>query len=106
MTQAGLVRQTDAVFFDVDFTLIYPGPVFQGVGYRRFCDGHGIIVDEKRFDGAVRAALADLEDAGHLYHDDIFIRYTRRIIEGMGGTGGDDAQGGQTRDQAGHLNLR
>jgi HAD superfamily hydrolase (TIGR01509 family) len=78
------------VFFDVDFTLIYPGPAFQGVGYRRFCAAHGIAVDEERFDGAVRAALADLEDAGHHYHDDIFIRYTRRIIEGMGGAGGDD----------------
>ena len=29
--------QTRAVFFDVDFTLIYPGPVFQGEGYRAFC---------------------------------------------------------------------
>jgi len=27
---------TSAVFFDVDFTLIYPGPTFQGEGYRRF----------------------------------------------------------------------
>ena len=37
----------------------------------------------------MREALADLEDAGHRYHDDIFIRYTRRIIEGMGGSGSD-----------------
>ena len=26
---------TRAVFFDVDFTLIYPGPMFRGEGYRR-----------------------------------------------------------------------
>lgn len=83
-------RRTDVVFFDVDFTLIYPGPTFQGVGYRRFCAAHGISVDEAHFDGAVRAALADLEDAGHLYDDDIFVRYTRRIIEGMGGRGAED----------------
>jgi HAD superfamily hydrolase (TIGR01662 family) len=89
MTLSGPLRRTDAVFFDVDFTLIYPGPAFQGVGYRRFCAAHGISVDEERFDAAVRQALADLEEAGHLYHDDIFIRYTRRIIEGMGGTGSD-----------------
>jgi HAD superfamily hydrolase (TIGR01662 family) len=89
MTRAASLRRTDAVFFDVDFTLIYPGPAFQGVGYRRFCAAHGIVVDEERFDGAVRDALADLEDAGHLYHDDIFIRYTRQIIVGMGGTGSD-----------------
>jgi HAD superfamily hydrolase (TIGR01662 family) len=83
-------RRTDAVFFDVDFTLIYPGPTFQGEGYRRFCSSHGIHVDETRFDGAVREALADLEQAGHLYDDDIFIRYTRRIVEGMGGRGEDE----------------
>jgi HAD superfamily hydrolase (TIGR01509 family) len=90
MTPPPLLRRTDAVFFDVDFTLIYPGPAFQGTGYRRFCAAHGISVEEERFDAAVRQALADLEDAGHLYNDDIFIRYTRRIIEGMGGTGNDD----------------
>jgi HAD superfamily hydrolase (TIGR01509 family) len=89
MTPPALLRRTDAVFFDVDFTLIYPGPAFQGTGYRRFCAAHGISVEEERFDAAVRQALADLEDAGHQYNDDIFIRYTRRIIEGMGGTGSD-----------------
>jgi HAD superfamily hydrolase (TIGR01662 family) len=77
------------VFFDVDFTLIYPGPTFQGEGYRRFCASHGIAVDEAHFDGAVRAALDDLDRAGHVYDDDIFIHYTRRIIEGMGGAGPD-----------------
>ena len=35
---------TLAVFFDVDFTLIYPGPAFQGEGYRTFCERHGMQV--------------------------------------------------------------
>ena len=89
MTRAHARRRTDAVFFDVDFTLIYPGPAFQGEGYRGFCARHGIAVDEAHFDAAVRAALEDLEGAGHLYEDELFIRYTRRIIEGMGGRGTD-----------------
>ena len=38
-----------AVFFDVDFTLIYPGPTFQGEGYARFCARHGIAVDQRRW---------------------------------------------------------
>ena len=77
-----------AVFFDVDFTLIYPGPTFQGVGYRRFCEGHGIVVDEGRCPDAVRAASALLDEhQEHVYEDAIFVRYTRRIIEEMGGTG-------------------
>lgn len=84
------LRRTDVVFFDVDFTLIYPGPTFQGIGYRRFCAAHGIAVDEAHFDAAVQAALGDLDRAGHVYEDDIFIRYTRRIIEGMGGRAADD----------------
>ena len=78
-----------AVFFDVDFTLIYPGPMFQGVGYQRFCARYGIDVDPSRFSEAVLSAAAILnEDQDHSYDPKVFIRYTRRIIEGLGGTGG------------------
>jgi putative hydrolase of the HAD superfamily len=77
-----------AVFFDVDFTLIYPGPTFQGEGYARFCRGHGIGIDESRFAAAVTAASSILDDEqDHVYSADIFVRYTKRVIEGMGGTG-------------------
>jgi putative hydrolase of the HAD superfamily len=77
-----------AVFFDVDFTLIYPGPTFQGEGYQRFCAAHGIDVDPARFGDAVIAASSILNDEQELRYDhDLFVRYTRRIIEVMGGTG-------------------
>ena len=77
-----------AVFFDVDFTLIYPGPTFQGEGYHRFCAAHGIGVDPMLFLPAVRAASSILEEEEtHVYDADIFVRYTRRIIEEMGGSG-------------------
>jgi putative hydrolase of the HAD superfamily len=76
------------VFFDVDFTLIYPGPTFQGEGYRRFCAKHGITVDQGRFGRAVRAASVILDaQQQHVYDAEIFVRYTQRIIEEMGGTG-------------------
>jgi len=79
---------TTAVFFDVDFTLIYPGPTFQGEGYRQFCERHRIDVDPARFADAVIAASPILDDEQQiLYEHDLFIRYTRTIIEGMGGTG-------------------
>jgi putative hydrolase of the HAD superfamily len=82
---AGAVR---AVFFDVDFTLIHPGPTFQGEGYRRFCAGHGVQVDPARFERAVEAASFLLDEAQEqIYDPQLFIGYTRRIIEGMGGTG-------------------
>lgn len=79
---------TKAVFFDVDFTLIYPGPTFHGEGYRRFCEKHGIAVDERAFDRAVAAASAILDEAEDFsYQPGIFLDFTRRIIEGMGGSG-------------------
>jgi putative hydrolase of the HAD superfamily len=77
-----------AVCFDVDFTLIYPGPTFQGEGYARFCARHGITVDSSRFGDAVVAASAVLdEQQDHIYSPAMFVRYTRRIIEAMGGEG-------------------
>jgi HAD superfamily hydrolase (TIGR01662 family) len=78
---------TRAVFFDVDFTLIYPGPAFQGAGYQDFCARHGVTVDALAFDRAVASASSSLETTGNVYDPEIFIQYTRRIIEGMGGAG-------------------
>ena len=51
-----MVARTAAVFFDVDFTLIQPGPRFQASGYHASCARHGIVVDVSRFDQAVSAA--------------------------------------------------
>lgn len=78
-----------AVFFDVDFTLIYPGPRFQDVGYEANCARHGIAIDLARFDEAVAgaASVLDLEAADQIYDPQVFLNYTRRIIELMGGTG-------------------
>jgi putative hydrolase of the HAD superfamily len=80
---------TRAVFFDVDFTLIYPGPVFQGEGYRQFCERHGLSgCDPAAFGAAVASASVLLEDAGdHAYDAGFFIRYIRHIIGRMGGAG-------------------
>lgn len=77
-----------AVFFDVDFTLIYPGPTFQGEGYRRFCARHGMAIDASRFDEAVAAASYILDEVEEpLYDDGLFVHYTATIIERMGGQG-------------------
>lgn len=78
---------TAAVFFDVDFTLIYPGPRFQGEGYAANCARHGIAIDVSRFAAAVSASSFVLDSPDHLYDAELFIRYTRNIIEEMGGTG-------------------
>lgn len=77
-----------AVFFDVDFTLIHPGPRFHGAGYAATCAEYGIAVDAARFDEAVERALPMLDDLDDpLYDHDLFIGYTAAIIEQMGGHG-------------------
>ena len=76
---------TTAVFFDVDFTLIRPGPRFQATGYAESCARHGIAIDCAKFEAAVAEAAAVLDAADQLYHEDLYLRYTRRIIELMGG---------------------
>ena len=79
---------TRAILFDVDFTLIYPGPTFQGEGYRAFCAKHGVEVDAGRFERAVASAASLLElPDDTVYDDEIHVRYTRHIIQAMGGTG-------------------
>lgn len=80
---------TRAIFFDVDFTLIYPGPAFQGEGYRQFCAKHGIDrCDPSAFSAAVASASALLDESeDHAYDEGVFIRYIRHIIECMGGEG-------------------
>jgi HAD superfamily hydrolase (TIGR01509 family) len=79
---------TKAVFFDVDFTLIYPGPTFQAEGYRRACAAHGIEVDPARFDSATAASSVILDEVEEqIYTHDLFVHYTASIIEHMGGRG-------------------
>lgn len=86
-----MLSQLRAVFFDVDFTLIHPGPVFQGEGYRSFCAKHGIgNCDPAAFEAAVAGASALLHETDdHAYDSQVFVRYIRGIIERMGGSGGD-----------------
>jgi putative hydrolase of the HAD superfamily len=87
LTDPSARATTRAVFFDVDFTLIYPGPAFQASGYQEFCSRFGILVDPAAFDSAVSGAAILLEPEGGLYDAQLYIDYTRRIIEGMGGRG-------------------
>ena len=81
-----MVGTTAAVFFDVDFTLIHPGPRFQGAGYETCCARHGIRIDPSRFDAAVAGAAPVLDSADVLYDADLYVKYTQRIIELMGGS--------------------
>ena len=76
-----------AVLFDVDFTLIYPGPMFRGEGYQAFCARYGMDVDASKFEQGVASAAPLLNSADEVYDAEIFIAYTSHIIEQMGGRG-------------------
>jgi putative hydrolase of the HAD superfamily len=77
-----------AVVFDVDFTIARPGPDLGPDGYRRLGERYGLVLDAARYEDARRAALADLHRHPELDHDEeVWVLFTQRIIEGMGGQG-------------------
>ena len=75
-----------AVLFDVDFTLVKPGPDLGPEGYRRMAARFGFDLDPSRYDEARHAALETLERHPELEHDEeVWVLFTERIIRGMGG---------------------
>ena len=74
------------VLFDVDFTLARPGPGLGPEGYVRAGARHGLTLEAPRYEAARDAALVDLRRHPELEHDDeIWFRFTERIVRGMGG---------------------
>jgi len=80
------MAQLKAVLFDVDFTLARPGPELGPEGYVRAGERHSLTLDPARYEEARDAALVDLRRHPELEHDDeIWFRFTERIVRGMGG---------------------
>jgi putative hydrolase of the HAD superfamily len=80
------VAPLKAVLFDVDFTLARPGPELGPEGYGRAGARHGLTLEPARYEAARDAALVDLRRHPELKHDDeIWFRFTERIVRGMGG---------------------
>jgi putative hydrolase of the HAD superfamily len=77
-----------AVVFDVDFTIARPGPDLGPEGYRRLGERYGLTLDPERYEEARREAFTTLKRHPELDHDEeIWVLFTQRIIEGMGGVG-------------------
>ena len=77
-----------AVVFDVDFTIARPGPELGPEGYRAVGARYGLELDPARYEDARVAALKTLERHPELDHDEeVWVLFTQRIIEGMGGRG-------------------
>jgi HAD superfamily hydrolase (TIGR01549 family) len=77
-----------AVVFDVDFTIAKPGPDLGPEGYRRLGTRFGLELDAARYDEARRQAIATLKRHPELDHDEeVWVVFTERIIQGMGGVG-------------------
>jgi putative hydrolase of the HAD superfamily len=75
-----------AVLFDVDFTLARPGSELGPEGYVRAGERHGLLLEPTCYEAARDAALVDLRRHPEFEHDDeIWFRFTERIVRGMGG---------------------
>ena len=79
-------HELSAVLFDVDFTLARPGLELGPEGYVRAGERHGLRLEPGRYEAARDGALVDLRRHPELRHDDeIWFRFTERIVRGMGG---------------------
>jgi putative hydrolase of the HAD superfamily len=80
------VAALKAVLFDVDFTIARPGPELGPDGYVRAGERHGLLLEPTHYEAARDDALVDLRRHPELQHDDeIWFRFTERIVRGMGG---------------------
>jgi putative hydrolase of the HAD superfamily len=75
-----------AVLFDVDFTLVKPGPDLGPEGYQMLGRRFGLELDPEQYAEARAAAVAAVERHPELDHDEeVWVLFTERIIRGMGG---------------------
>jgi HAD superfamily hydrolase (TIGR01549 family) len=75
-----------AVLFDVDFTLVKPGPDLGPEGYQVLGRRFGLELDPGRYAEARAAAVETVERHPELDHDEeVWVLFTERIIRGMGG---------------------
>ncbi|HJU47314.1 MAG TPA: HAD family hydrolase [Gaiellaceae bacterium] len=75
-----------AVLFDVDFTLVRPGPELGGEGFRRAGERHGMTLVPERYEEARLAAIVDLQRHPELEHDEeVWFAFTEDIVRRMGG---------------------
>jgi HAD superfamily hydrolase (TIGR01549 family) len=75
-----------AVLFDVDFTLVKPGPDLGPEGYQLLGRRFGLELDPARYPEARAAAVETIERHPELDHDEeVWVLFTEQIIRGMGG---------------------
>jgi HAD superfamily hydrolase (TIGR01549 family) len=82
------VSRLRAVLLDVDYTLCRPGPELGPESYVRVGARHGLELDPARYAGARERAIAGFHRHPELLHDEeLWVAFTERIVQGMGGTG-------------------
>jgi HAD superfamily hydrolase (TIGR01549 family) len=75
-----------AVLFDVDFTLVKPGPDLGPEGYQLLGRRFRLELDPSRYAEARAAAIETIERHPELDHDEeVWVLFTEQIIRGMGG---------------------
>ncbi len=78
-----------AVLFDVDFTLVRPGPDLGPEGYQRLGRRFGLELDPSRYADARAAAILEVKrHPEHDHDEEIWVDFTEQIIRGMGANTG------------------
>jgi putative hydrolase of the HAD superfamily len=92
-----------AAVFDVDFTLARPGPDLGTDGYCEVGRRYGLSLDPMRYEEARAAAFVEVKRHPELDHDEeIWVLFTERIIQGMGGVGDTYAAAVEMEQRWGH----
>jgi putative hydrolase of the HAD superfamily len=77
------------MLFDLDYTLVHPGPALGPEGYRRAGERFGLRLDPARWPQAVQAATAAVAArraaTGHVHDDGLVEVIARAMVEGLGG---------------------
>jgi putative hydrolase of the HAD superfamily len=80
------VTELRAVLFDIDFTLVRPGPELGPEGYVRVGERLGMELDPSLYDEARARAIQNLKRHPELVHDDEkWVVFMAEIVRGMGG---------------------
>lgn len=76
----------DAVYFDIDFTLIYPKEDFMGEGYARYGSKAGLTLDASLYPKAIEVAIAAHASHKTAEHDEtLLLNFVTDVIRHMGG---------------------
>ncbi len=89
MVATPALPKPELALFDVDYTVLEPGPVFGPEGYRAIAARHGLTLDPSRWAEAERAAYAVVKarraELGAVHDEGAYLAIALAVIGALGG---------------------